>query len=269
MAQLPKPYLDVLTKTDVIKCYGSIYKTTGGGMGSINKESIKKFIKNVGNNRVLDIYLKYMGIKTLTSATLIPFALIMGKNIFAKAVSDFLTQKGGFLKNKIPFLDDPLLGAYLKISGLTALTLSPNTLIPLGILMAVYEMYKRQQGNKHSSKKQSGGEFKETYLVSPPARSFINNPSILNSKSILITKQSGGGVIKYISSLFTDKQVLNLDRILPHVNNELQVAGKVEHSSGVPEPIEAIKSENVSIGDIAPETNSSVLGNGYDSLAQF
>ena len=82
---------------------------------------------------MLRLILKYMGIKTLT-ATLVPFALIMGRDKFSDVINSFVSgnQKGGpLLFIKIPFLDDPLLGAYLKIAGLSTLTLSPIALIPL------------------------------------------------------------------------------------------------------------------------------------------
>ena len=102
-------------------------------------------MKNVVDNRVLEVYLKYMGIKTLTSATLVPLGLIAGKDIFADAVNFIISsdkQKGGnFLENKIPVLDHELIGNYLKIAGLAVVNLSYSTLIPLGIAMAIYNMY--------------------------------------------------------------------------------------------------------------------------------
>ena len=98
---------------------------------------IKNFIKKVSNNRIFDLYLKYMGIKTLNSLTLVPIALIMGKNIFKNTINKLIKnkQKGGtFLEKKIPIIDDALLGNYLKITGLITSSLSAFTLLPLGIL---------------------------------------------------------------------------------------------------------------------------------------
>ena len=112
--------------------------------------SIKNFTQGLVSNRVLDLYLKYMGITTLTTATLVPLALIMGNTYFEDAVNYIRSsdQSGGvFLDNKIPVLDDELIGNYLKLSGLTLLNLSPNTLIPLGILMIIYNMFENDNEN--------------------------------------------------------------------------------------------------------------------------
>ena len=37
-------------------------------------------------------------------------------------------------------VDDKLFGTYLKLTGLTAISLTPSTLIPLGVLMSVYNI---------------------------------------------------------------------------------------------------------------------------------
>ena len=104
-----------ITVKDLNNGYANIYKTTGGGnqLGGLYMNSI---INKLTSNRVLDLYLKYLGITALTSSTLVPLSLIMGKKLFEKSV-DFITndkQEGGFnLKNKIPLLDDDLIGNYL------------------------------------------------------------------------------------------------------------------------------------------------------------
>ena len=103
---------------------------------------LKDFASELVGNRVLDIYLKYKGIKMLTSATLVPFALLMGRDAFESYIKSRDKQTGGVsLDSKLPALDDPLLGTYLKIAGLSALKLTPQTLLPLGILMTVHELY--------------------------------------------------------------------------------------------------------------------------------
>lgn len=136
----------------------------GGGKNPINIFS--KFAKKLVGNRVLDLYLKYKGITTLNSYTLVPIALILGVD----AMKDYLkntnsistpttieeqmkmkprqnkliTQMGG--KVELPLLDDPLVGNYLKLAGLYHLPLTTNTLVPLGIIMVVYNLY--LQGNQ-------------------------------------------------------------------------------------------------------------------------
>ena len=99
------------------------------------------FASSIVGNRVLDIYLKYMGIKTLTTATLVPMALILGKDAFESIIKD-IKQTGGA---DLPVLDDPLIGNYLKIAGITTLSVSPQTLVPLGILMFIYDLYKQKE----------------------------------------------------------------------------------------------------------------------------
>ena len=38
-------------------------------------------------------------------------------------------------------MDDPLLGNYLKLAGLSAVNLTPHTLVPLGILAVLHDTY--------------------------------------------------------------------------------------------------------------------------------
>ena len=105
----------------------------------------------------------------------------------------------------------------------------------------------------------------------------LKNPNNLKSKSVNVEKQSGGGILKYFSSLVTDKSWTDFSRPLPYVNNDLQAISKVDHSSsGLSAPLETIKSETVTLGEVTPEVDASVLGSdtnqvwggrqGYDSL---
>ena len=73
--------------------------------------NVKQFLKDLLGNRVLDVYLKYLGVKTLTTASLVPFGLIYGKDFVEKQLS---AQTGGDLLSVIPFIDHPLIGSYLK-----------------------------------------------------------------------------------------------------------------------------------------------------------
>lgn len=102
--------------------------------------SLNKFIKKTYGNRVLDLFFKYQGLKTLTSATLVPFALIYGKDVLENVLMNE-KQTGGFIDEELPFLDDPLLGNYLKLAGVSTISLTTNTLVPLGILAMVYNLY--------------------------------------------------------------------------------------------------------------------------------
>lgn len=156
--KFPELKVGNITAKDIVYNYGISNKTTGGGLIKESNKNIKKFLKKVVDNRILDIYLKYMGIKTLTTSTLVPIALIMGKDTLVDAINFIINsdnQKGGgnFLENKIPVLDDELIGNYLKIAGLTTINLSISTLLPLGIVMSLYGIYNK------NSKKVGGGRF--------------------------------------------------------------------------------------------------------------
>ena len=119
-------------------------------MSSVQK-NMKKFFVSLSDNRMLDLYLKYMGIKMLTSATLVPFGLIMGKQ-YMREFLDTAKQSGGASLDNLPIVDDALFGNYLKLSGLATLSFAPNTLIPLGTLMLIHHLYVKN--------KQSGGSLK-------------------------------------------------------------------------------------------------------------
>ena len=126
-----------------------------------SKDKIKHFIEKVVGNRIFDLYLKYKGIEGLhmvSSATLVPFALILGRKAFKYFIKNDMkvNQRGGNALKKVkdlidinlPIVDDNLFGNFLKISGLTAMSIRPDTLIPLGILMSVYEIYNNKETQK-------------------------------------------------------------------------------------------------------------------------
>jgi hypothetical protein len=171
--ELNIPKVDFIYK-DVVNNYGSVYRMTGGGaVDQVAQEQTEpklddsmwskftmvnanRFLRKTLNNRILDIYLKYLGVTLLTPATLVPIALFMGQRTFNKVMmnikkNDSKIQKGGrgFLDKphiplikEIPILDDEIMGKILKISGLFALgSISPYTLIPVGLLMVLYEKY--------------------------------------------------------------------------------------------------------------------------------
>lgn len=109
-----------------------------------NKESqtggnLTKHVKRVYGNRVLDVFLKYQGVKMLTSTSLVPLALIFGKDMLENVLSG--KQVGGAIPDDLPIVDDPLLGNYLKLTGLSALSLTMDTLVPLSVLAVLYHVY--------------------------------------------------------------------------------------------------------------------------------
>ena len=150
-ATFPLPEKVNFSVQEIVRNYGSEYKTTGGGKrqrGGFGMENVSSFVKKVVDNRVLDLYLKFLGITLLTPATLVPIALIMGKETFEQVVKDMkqndkIVQNGGegFLDVRVPIIDSALIGTGLKLAGLTAINVSPYTLVPLGVLMYIYEKY--------------------------------------------------------------------------------------------------------------------------------
>jgi hypothetical protein len=125
------------------------------------------------NNPVLGAYLKIQAVKKLTPETLVPLGILMvvhnqlvnqgaisrkgglyesiggSKNLTADTKLPFKTILGGNISEKknysggykvggapIPLLDNAVLSTYLKLKGIS--TLTPETLVPLGILMYLY-----------------------------------------------------------------------------------------------------------------------------------
>jgi hypothetical protein len=130
------------------KRYGKIYSKNGRGKSQVGGTRVADFAKKILGNRVLDVYLKYTAVKTLTSATMVPVAFILGKEYLQKVMN----QSGGGdpIPSDIPLLDHPLVGTYLKVLGLSALDLTTGTLLPLGSLMIIHDLYT-------SSDSQTGG----------------------------------------------------------------------------------------------------------------
>ena len=173
-------------------------------MSIVKKTSdiLYKFSTTLVDNRIFDLYLKYNGIKLLTTATLVPIALILGKKIFEDLV---LSQKGGVLEESYPVIDDPLIGEYLKLTGVVGLSsLTPNTLVPLGVLMYLYSIYNRSQkggGVKDYIKDIWGNRILDIFMkyrgIKLLTTSTLVPIGLLLGKdyleSILINEQKGGG----------------------------------------------------------------------------
>jgi hypothetical protein len=119
--------------------YGNIYTKSGKGKTQVGGMRVNDFAKKLLGNRILDLYLKYTALKTLNSATMVPIAFIMGRDYLKKILNQ--TGGGDPIPSNIPLFDHPLIGLYLKMIGLTALDLTTGTLIPLGSLMIMHDLY--------------------------------------------------------------------------------------------------------------------------------
>lgn len=239
-----------ISAKDIVQNYGTVY-TTSGGSQQVGGVSIKKFIKKVTDNRLLDIYLKYMGVKTLTVSTLVPLGLIMGQDHLADAINFIINsdQKGGnFLDNKIPVLDDELIGNYLKISGLSLINLAPATLVPVGILMVLYNLYDSKQtgGRVVLPPKYFNDAKVETYSETSThsGSSFPNTdmgPKQTGGRRLITGNTIPPNVIQDIDQLVRGEPIThNPLRPITYYNNDMQLVCKtgncsnnVYHSKGV------------------------------------
>ena len=204
-----------ITAKDIV--YNYQYKKNMYGGGLLDNVSIKKFTQGLVSNRVLDIYLKYIGITTLTTATLVPLALVMGNTYFEDAVNYIKKsdQSGGkFLDNKIPVIDDELIGNYLKLSGLSVLNVSPYTLIPLGILMTIYNMYEKENNLV-------GGNV--TPLPSQYFNPNLDCQSQEGSGRNLLGESIPPNFLQNINNFVTGRPIPEPSRIFPYENNSMQL----------------------------------------------
>ena len=172
----------------------NLYNQDGSGKTQYGGADINDLVSKIVSNRVLDVYLKYLGLTMLNSATLVPFALIMGKEYFEKYLGPRLekeerSQKGGQfgggepLPRVVPLFDHPYIGTFLKLAGIPLVGLTTNTLVPLGILMIVYEMINQlSSGEKRASSKKGGrrsqqrGGYGSQYAAGPLYSALGNAP---------------------------------------------------------------------------------------------
>lgn len=183
MTSKPNPYLERIQKlnADYTKKSSTKKQHLPKNAGSILYSYTEKLV----NHRVLDMYLKALGITTLTPLTLVPLALVMGSTTFSDTVSDILAlekRATGKKPNKkkvpskddmyIPILDDSVFGTYAKYAGVgVQLALSPFTLVPLGLAMFLYEMF-----TMDSKKEQKGGG--SSWVMSQNSGGPINSPNL-------------------------------------------------------------------------------------------
>ena len=213
----PAAYDNIISAVDLVKNYGSVYKTTGGGL---SESKAYKFVHKFIDNGVLDIYLKYLGITTLTPTTLVPIALIYGQQAFKNAIRYMKSQEqsGG----SIPVLDNNLVGTYLKIAGLSKLSLSPQTLVPLGLAMAIYKAFSKKKSNE-----QRGGHIAKLFTGEYAPPGFLQLGNMI---------WDGQTIPNNISTPLSSWQQLH--RPSSYINHELQTpcSGDSCTTAGLPAP---------------------------------
>ena len=88
---------------------------------------------------------------------------------------------GKFTKKHLPVLDNAIVGNYLKIAGLSLLELTPATLLPLGVIMVIYEL-----GIKNLIK-QTGGRLSVGSSIPP---------NFVQKIDAIVSGQTGAGLFE-------------------------------------------------------------------------
>ena len=159
--------------------FGNIFTKSGKGKKKFGGKNVTQFLKKILGNRVFDLYLKYLGITSLTTATLVPFGLVLSAEYADKIIKK--KPLGKLTKTRIPILDNSLVGNYLKIAGLSLLELTPMTLLPLGVIMIIYELAIK------NLIKQTGGRL--TVGSSIP-------PNFIQKIDAIVSGQTGAGLFE-------------------------------------------------------------------------
>ena len=276
-ATFPLPEKVNFSVQEIVRNYGSEYKTTGGGKrqrGGFGMENVSSFVKKVVDNRVLDLYLKFLGITLLTPATLVPIALIMGKETFEQVVKDMkqndkIVQNGGegFLDVRVPIIDSALIGTGLKLAGLTAINVSPYTLVPLGVLMYIYEKY-----NSSDKSPESVTEPAQVMASAVPIVPTVPAVPLAQPQAELSggrrRKQKGSGIATVLPLEYFGRKSCSLRQRGGYPNNNLDTPalreevfgyhGKMVDNSGISRPYQNGGSRTIFGSDIPP--NMAQLG---------
>ncbi len=133
-------------------------------------------------------YMGTFGIYELTALTLVPFAFLLGRDMFESVLKSFekaegvaapaeVVQQGGAAS----WMDIPILDTFLKVQG--NINITPATLVPLGILMVVYYVIR----GKKPENVQRGGMSMPAFLTNPTLKKYMDMMGIsaLNQQTLL------------------------------------------------------------------------------------
>ncbi len=159
-------------------------------------------------------YMGMFGIYELTALTLVPFAFLLGRDIFEGVVKGYqkaegvrspaeTVQKGGAAS----WMDIPILDTFLKIQG--NINITPATLVPLGILMVVYYVIR----GKKPENVQRGGMSMPAFLTNPNLKKYMDMMGIsaLNQQTLL-------PFALIISKELFDKYVMQQEKLVKNVD---------------------------------------------------
>ena len=102
--------------------FGDIFTKSGKGKKMFRGKNVTQFLKKILGNRVFDIYLKYLGIASLTTSTLVPFGLVLSAEYANKIIKK--KSLGKFDKSRIPILDNSLILSFAICSVLILMYMS-------------------------------------------------------------------------------------------------------------------------------------------------
>jgi hypothetical protein len=155
---------------------------------------------------VMQKYMGLFGISELTALTLVPFAFLLGRDLFEKVINDYTDieeisnnnsskrrsrsrsrsnskQTGGMAALAV-LADIPVLNSFLQIQGSSQLT--PATLVPLGILAAAYyALNPTEPATKKSPRPRSRSPQQEGGAADGGLQSILHTPTVQSYLSMM------------------------------------------------------------------------------------
>lgn len=167
---------------------------------------------------LIEKFMGMFGIYELTALTLVPFAFLLGRDVFENVIKGLekgegvvapakAVQKGG----STSWMDIPILDTFLKIQG--NINITPATLVPLGILMVVYYVIR----GKKPENVQKGGMNMPGFLTNPSLKKYMDMMGIsaLNQQTLL-------PFALIISKELFDKYVMQNEKFIKSVENAIK-----------------------------------------------
>ena len=216
---LNHPILDAYLKMNLVT---SLLPTTLIPLGvlmavysTLSKEEVQRggFSAMSLTDPLMKEYMGMFGIYELTALTLVPFAFLLGRDMFEKIVKKYMkaegvaspssvAQKGGAAN----WMDIPILDTFLKIQG--NINITPATLVPLGILGVVYYVIR----GKKAEEAQKGGMGMPAFLSTPSLKKYMDMMSIST-----LTQQTMLPFALIISKELFDKYVRQQEKLVQAV----------------------------------------------------
>jgi len=215
---LNHPILDAYLKMNLIT---SLLPTTLIPLGvlmavysTLSKDDVQKggFQAMSVTDPLINKYMGMFGIYELTALTLVPFAFLLGRDLFEQVMGDYMksenvkapaqvVQQGGAAS----WMDIPILDTFLKIQGNVNIT--PATLVPLGILGVVYYVIR----GKKPEEAQRGGGF-PAFLKTDSLKQYMDMMGIST-----LTHQTMLPFALIVSKELFDRYVLQNKKLLESV----------------------------------------------------